>query len=285
MKILVTGASGYVAKFVIAVLQQDHDLVLTSRRHPSEGQYATETDAPFIPGDLTSQEDCRRVVDGVEMIAHIGANPEASPDTFRTNTLSTYYLMEAAHEAGVRRVVMASSNCALGHCYRVTDRPFEAEYFPFDEAHPSYIEDNYGLSKVANELTLEMHTRAYGIDTVALRLNWCWGPAEYAWRASGSFDPAKHVAGFWAWVDMRDVAQAFRRALEPPQAQAPAFGAYYISAADTMAGETSVELVERFYPQYRHLADRLEGHESFFSWQAAHRAFAYTPQHTWRHQT
>ena len=282
MRILVTGASGYVAKYVIEDLQNDHELVLTSRRHTSEGQYGTRTTAPFIRGDLTNLEHCRRVVAGVELIAHIGANPEASPDTFRTNTLSTYYLMEAAREASVRRVVMASSNCALGHCYRVTGRPFEAEYFPFDEAHPSRIEDNYGLSKLANELTLEAYTRAYGIETVAMRLNWCWGEVEYERRRSKPFDPAKHVAGFWAWVDMRDVAQAFRLALEAPPAQGPAFAAYYISAADTMADETSAELVERFYGQYRHLAGRLQGHETFFSWQAAHRAFGYMPQYTWR---
>ena len=282
MKILITGASGYVAKYVIESLQNDHELVLTSRRHPAEGQYGTQTDARFIRGDITDPEHCRRIVEGVDMIAHIGANAEASPDTFRTNTLSTYYLLEAAREAGVRRVVMASSNCALGHCYRESGHPFEAEYFPFDEQHPSVIEDNYGLSKLTNEKTLEAYTRAYGIETVAMRLNWCWGPAEYDWRTSQQFDPAKHTEGFWAWVDMRDVAQAFRLALEAPPAAQPAFASYFISAADTMADEPSSELVERFYPQYRHLAGTLNGHESFFSWQAAHRDFGYTPQYGWR---
>jgi nucleoside-diphosphate-sugar epimerase len=282
MQILVTGASGYVAKFVIEDLERDHDLVLFSRRHPREGQYGTQTQAPFIRGDLTVLEDCRRAVDGVDAIAHIGAVPEASPETFVSNTVGTYYLMEAAREAGVRRVVMASSNCVLGHCYHVTGRPFEVEYLPFDEAHPSSIEDTYGLSKLTNELTLATYTRAYGIECVALRLNWCWGPAEYRWRASGQFNPARHVAGFWAYVDMRDVAQAFRLALHASPSDPPAFGAYYISAADTMADQPSAELVARFYPQYRHLADKLEGHTTFFSWQAAQRAFGYTPQYSWR---
>lgn len=282
MKILITGASGYVAKYVIESLEADHELVLTSRRHPAEGQYQTHTNAAFVRGDITEQEHCRRVVEGVEMIAHIGASAEASPDTFRTNTLSTYYLMEAAREAGVRRVVMASSNCALGHCYRTSGHPFEADYFPFDERHPSVIEDNYGLSKITNERTLEAYTRAHGIETVAMRLNWCWGPAEYRWRRERPFDPEQHREGFWAWVDMRDVAQAFRLALQAPAASQPRFAPYFISAADTMADEPSAELVHRFYPQYSRLADTLQGHESFFSWRAAHDELGYTPQHGWR---
>jgi nucleoside-diphosphate-sugar epimerase len=282
LKILVTGASGYVAKFVLEDLAKSHDLVLFSRRHPSEGRYSTQTQAPFIRGDLTRLEECRRAVAGVDAIAHVGGMNEPSEDTFRTNALGTYYLLEAAREAGVRRVVLASSNCALGHCFRVSGRPFEAKYFPFDEAHPSTVEDNYGLSKLVNEQTLETYSRAYGFQCVALRLNWCWGPAEIQWRMTQPFNPANHVAEFWAYVDMRDVALAFRLALEAAPSTLPPFGAYFISAPDTMADELSAELVARFYPQYTSLAEGLKGHETFFSWQAAQRALGYTPQYSWR---
>jgi nucleoside-diphosphate-sugar epimerase len=282
MKILVTGASGYVAKFVIEELAKSHDLVLFSRRHPAEGPHATVTDAPFVRGDLTRLDDCRRAVSGVEVIAHIGAINEPTDDTFRVNTLGTYYLMEAAREARIRRVVLASSSCALGHCFPASGRPFPVKYLPFDEAHPSFIEDNYGLSKLANELTLETYTRAYGIECIALRLNWCWGPAEIAWRRSPSFQLADHVAGFWAYVDMRDVAQAFKLALELQSSRMTGFDSYFISAANTMADESSLELVERFYPQYRHLADRLQMQETFFSWQKAHQVLGYEPHHSWR---
>jgi UDP-glucose 4-epimerase len=282
VKILVTGASGYVAKFLIEHLAKSHDLVLFSRRHPSEGRYSTRAEAPFVRGDLTRLEDCRRAVAGVDAIAHVGGMNEPSEDTFRVNALGTYYLLEAAREASVRRIVLASSNCALGHCFRVSGRRFEARYFPFDEAHPSYVEDNYGLSKLVNEVTLEAYSRAYGIQCTALRLNWCWGPAEIQWRVSQRFDPAKHAAEFWAYVDMRDVATAFRLALEAVPSALPSFGAYFISSADTMADEPSAELVARFYPQYRHLAEGLEGYETFFSWQAARRAFGFEPQYSWR---
>ena len=41
--------------------------------------------------------------------------------------LGTYYLMQAAVEAGVKTVVMAGSNCALGHGFRISDSPFPIE--------------------------------------------------------------------------------------------------------------------------------------------------------------
>jgi nucleoside-diphosphate-sugar epimerase len=283
MRVLVTGASGYVPKHVIEDLATDHELVLLSRRHPAESPHATRTAAPFIRGDMTVLDDCRRAVEGVDAIAHIGANNWISPDTFRNNTLGTYYLLEAAREAGVRRIVFASSNCVLGHCARISG-PFLPDYLPIDEAHPSRVEDNYGLSKLVNEQTLDAYAHAYGMESIALRLAWCWGPAEYARRFERPFDAGQHTGGFWAYIDMRDVAQAFRQALHATLAVQPSGRAYYISAADTMADEPSAALIARFYPQLQQQAATLNGHQSLFSWQAAHAAFGYTPRYSWRDQ-
>ncbi|MCI0622173.1 MAG: NAD(P)-dependent oxidoreductase [Acidobacteria bacterium] len=281
MKTLITGANGYVSKHVIEALARDHDLVLTSRRDLFEGPHRAQTAAPFVRADLTDLEQCRRVVEGIDLIVHIGAINEPTPDTFRVNTITTYNLMEAAREVGVRRVVMASSNCALGHCFPVSGQPFPVSYLPFDEAHPSCLEDNYGLSKLVNEMTLQLYSRSYGFDCVALRLNWCWGPKELEWRRSSAYRASDHAAGFWGYVDMRDVAEAFRLSVEKPVSVSPVFETYIITARDTMADESSTDLLERFYPHLKHLGIRLKGHDSFFNWQKFHRDFGFEPRYSW----
>ena len=177
MKVLITGASGRLAGFVIRELAKQHELVLTSRRKPA----AEFSSFPWIQGDLNCFEDCQRAVQGVEAIQHLGAQPWPvdHPDsraraeeqgipfdaTFKTNMLGTYYLMQAAVEAGVRIVVMAGSNCALGHGFRISDTPFPIQTLPVDETHPCYPEDSYSYSKRAGEDLLASYTRAYGIRT------------------------------------------------------------------------------------------------------------------------
>ncbi len=282
MRVLITGAAGYVARFVASDLEHDHDIVLCSRRNPAEVEHGPRTTAPYVRADLTNLEDCRRVVEGIDMIVHIGANNWVASDTFYNNSMSTYNLLEAMREVGIKRMIFASSNCALGHCSRPSGKPFPVRYFPIDEQHPADIEDNYGLSKVVNEETLSAYAKAYGIESVSMRLAWCNGPDEYAMREQRGYDAANGVGGFWAYVDMRDVAQAFRLALKAPVAAVAACRAYYINAADTLAAESSAELIERFYPQYHEFAEKLSGHASFFSWEAAHRDLGYTPQYSWR---
>jgi nucleoside-diphosphate-sugar epimerase len=281
MKVLVTGANGYVARWIIPELQREHEVVAFARQAPG-GADSALPGVSFVAGDLAVLDDCRRAAEGMEAIVHLGGRPIPKPDTFEVNVLGTYHVLEAAREMGVRRVVLASSMCALGNCFRSTGRAFEIEYLPFDEAHPSHIEETYGLSKLVGEQTLQAYTRACDLEGVALRLAWCWGPKEVEWRRSETLNHDQFKSGFWGYVDTRDAAQAFRQAVETETGKLPRFGVYYISAADTFAGEPSAELVRRYYPQQARLADSLAGNQAFFNYQAAHRALGYAPQHSWR---
>src|SRR5437016_4432678 len=290
MKVLVTGASGQLGPFVIRALQEQHDLILMSR-HPPDAAFVA---FPWIQGDLTVYDDCRRAVQGVDAIQHLAAQPwpvdhpalraraaaQGLPfdATFQSNMVGLYYLLHAAVEAGVQCVVMAGSNCALGHGYRISQTPFPLQALPIDERHPSYPEDSYSYSKLAGELLLASYTRAYGIRTYVTRPAAIYAPA----RPQQLAHPAAPATGWdpslWAWVGSEDVASAHRLLMEPAETLPP-HDVYYLTADDTTALEPSAALIARFQPALLPFAEGLRGHHAFFSTRKLRQAIG------WRHQT
>ncbi|MEA3345881.1 MAG: NAD(P)-dependent oxidoreductase [Chloroflexota bacterium] len=296
MKVLITGGSGRLAKYVVRELEEDYELVLFSRSRPPEDR----AHLPWIQGNLNRFQDCQRAVEGVEAIQHLGAVPypvdhpqiraraeregrEIPPFdmTMRTNIMGTYYLMQAAVQARVKLVVMAGSNCALGHGYRISDKPFPIHYLPIDEEHPSDVEDSYSYSKLVGEELLASFTRAYDIRTYVTRpAGIC--PPERRRAMAENVQPATGWSDWlWGWVASEDVAWAHRELMEKANGLPP-HDVYFINGADTTALEESRELVARFRPDLLPLAEGLKGHQSFISTEKARQAFGYQPQYTWR---
>jgi UDP-glucose 4-epimerase len=295
MKVLVTGASGRLAGYVIRELKDQHEIILTSRRKPAE-EFSC---FPWINGDLANFQDCQRMVNGVEAIQHLGAQPwpvdhpqsRARAEemgipfdaTFKTNMLGTYYLMQAAVEAGVRTVVMAGSNCALGHGYRISDTPFPIQSLPIDETHPCYPEDSYSYSKRAGEDLLASYTRAYGIRTYVTRPAGIT-PEERRRRTAENAKPASGwTEWMWCWVGSEDVASAHRLLMEAAD-ELPPHDVYFLNSNDTTALEPSRELVERFRPGLMSLFLKgyMKGHQSFLSNNKLKRAVGWEHKTSWR---
>jgi len=295
MKVLITGASGRLAGYVIRELADQHELVLTSRRKPDE----EFSDLPWVQGDLTNFEVCQRMMDGVEAIQHLGAQPwpvdhpssrEKAEEqgipfdaTFKTNMLGTYYLMQAAVQAKVKTVVMAGSNCALGHGYRISDDSFPIQSLPIDETHTCYPEDSYSYSKRAGEDLLASYSRGYGIRTYVTRPAGITPPE----RRQAMADNASPVGGWsdwlWCWVGSEDVASAHHLLMEAAE-ELPPHDVYFLNGNDTTALEPSQELVERFRPDLMplFLEGYMRGHQSFLSNKKLKRAVGWKHKTSWR---
>jgi len=284
------------AKYVVRELEQDYELVLFSRSRPPDDR----AHLPWLQGDLNTFQDCQRALEGVQAIQHLGAVPypvdhpqvraqargmgrqiPAFDMTMRTNVMGTYYLMQAAVQAHVKVVVMAGSNCALGHGYRVSEEPFPIHYLPIDEEHPSDVEDSYSYSKLVGEELLASFTRAYSIRTYVTRPAGICPPERRKTMAENAQPATGWTDWLWGWVASEDVAWAHRTLMEKA-GQLPPHSAYFINGADTTALEQSRELVERFRPDLLPLAQELEGHQAFISTQKAHHAFGYEARYTWR---
>jgi len=284
MKVLVTGGSGRLAGYVAGEFA-DHEVVLTDVRPPPDDR----AHLPFVSADLTDFAHCRRVIATTEpeAIVALGAIPYATDKagrdssgppfdtTMRVNVLGLYYLLTAAAEAGVRKLVQTSSVVTMKGgttTYR---------YLPIDDDHPGCITESYIFSKMAGEMMLEWFWRAHGIHSVACRPAWIWTPEQLQAHAANIVPTTEWDSALWHYVDIRDVARAHRLLFDALDRLPPA-ACYYAGAADHRAPEESRELVERLRPELlSQIPVDLSGRQAFVSCAKAHAAFGYEARHSW----
>ena len=291
MKVLVTGASGRLGDFVFhELLRRGHEPVLFSRSRPTT-DYG---DLEWIQGDLGNYDDCLKAVQDVEAVQHLGARPNPTDHpalrqqssqsfdaTFKTNMLGTYYLMQAVVEAKVGTVVMAGSNCALGHGFRISDSPFPLRYLPIDESHPTFVEDTYSYSKLAGEELLASYTRAFGVRTYVTRICGIFPPERRA-ELARTVKPVNSWQDYlWCYVASEDVATAHCQLMEASQ-ELPPHDVYFLNADDTTALEVSRDLVETFRPDLLPVTGRLDNHQSLISAAKLKAAVGWYTSPSWR---
>jgi thioester reductase-like protein len=126
--------------------------------------------------DILDYDAVREQVEGYDAIVHLAAiaSPRSHPASqmFNINVSGTYNVYEAAAQAGIKRVVQASSINALGCFWGCDDRQFE--YFPIDEDHPNYTTDGYSFSKEVVEDIAAYYWRRDGISGASFRFPAVW---------------------------------------------------------------------------------------------------------------
>lgn len=304
MRLLVTGASGHLAPYVISELAGGHELVLFSRSRPRDEVVRDHT---WLRGDLQSFEDVRRAMEGVEVVQHLGAQswPSDHPGarkwagmkgvagkvvpfdaTMKSNVLGTYYVLQAAVREGVRAVVVAGSNCATGAFFRISHKPWPVHYLPVDEGHPSDVEDTYSFTKLAIEELAASYTRAFGLPTYVTRLAWICEPDIRVKLHKRVRRAREWVTGMWTWVSSEDAARAHRMIMDAALADGsslPRHDVFFVTSHETFALEPSMELVERFRPDLLPLIrSRMEGHQAFMSAAKLRQAVGWQHELSWR---
>lgn len=165
MKLLVTGANGYLGKALCPLLIEQGHALTTLTRHPfpqmgADNQVIDWSDINALKHSLIGQE----VVIHLAALAHQAGKTEA--DYWTVNVTQTASLAQAAVEAGVKRLIFISSIKVNGE--ETQGQPFRAEAPP----HP---EDAYGRSKWAAEQVLRKTCTGTSTDWVILRPPLIWG--------------------------------------------------------------------------------------------------------------
>jgi nucleoside-diphosphate-sugar epimerase len=274
LKVVVTGGSGRIGRYVIRELLGKHEVTDFDMKKPEKG-------IEFVVGDITRLEDCMKAFKGADVVVHLAAIPDPLKDpperVFRMNVMGTFCVLEAAANCGVKKVVATSSDSALGFIF--SKRPLVPEYFPMDENHPLRPQDPYGLSKLIDEEICRSYSAAYGIETICLRPCWVWFPENAGYYLDFVEKPDDFVKNLWLYVDARDVAQAFRLALEK---ESLLHDVFFVTAEDNTSRIDTLKLIEKYYPQVPKISERLKGRSSLIDCSKARRILGYKPLHSWK---
>jgi uronate dehydrogenase len=190
--ILITGAAGGVASMIRPLLRADYRLRLSDRAAVPDVADGDEV----TPADLSDMASLRRAVAGVDGIVHFGGRSmEASWEVIHeANIVGCYNLFEAARLEGVRRIVFASSNHAVGFYGR--DELISADVIVRPDSR-------YGVSKVFGEALGSLYAYKYGAEVLSIRIgNVGERPAD--------------VRRLSIWISPRDLCQLIRIGLETP---------------------------------------------------------------------
>ena len=221
MKVLVTGATGFVGSHVVRrLLDDDHELRLLARTPAKVGPLMAKmgVDADrleVVDGDITDADSVRRAVAGCDAVVHAAAvvatDPTMEAEMEATNLRGATNVVDSALEHGCDPVVHVSSVAALF--------PFQTD--PVTADHPVNGDGTYGETKAACEHMVRRHQDA-GAPVVTLYPSGIIGPDDWTesinlssvilWLEKG-FPTAKNISG--SYVDVRDLAEIVAASMAP----------------------------------------------------------------------
>ncbi len=179
MRIALTGATGFIGRYIAAHLAaEDHRLLCWYRRDSDRSGFEMLAESlQWVEGDLSDQVSCRELVHGCDAVVHAalyhpggGFRGGGDPIEFiETNVVGTVRLIEAARKSGVGRFVFLST-CAVYEKI-LEDRPL-------DETHPLWPASHYGAHKAAIEKFVHSYGQGEGYPICALRPTGVYGVAH-----------------------------------------------------------------------------------------------------------
>jgi NAD dependent epimerase/dehydratase len=230
MKILVTGAGGFIGSHLVeSLLKTDHSVRAFvhyngagSWRFLEHFSRRTPPNLEVVLGDVGDARNVSVAVQGCDIVLHLAAligipYSYVAPESYvRTNVIGTLNILEACRHHTVRRVVVTSTSEVYG----------TAQFTPITEEHPLQGQSPYSATKIGADKLAESYYRSFDVPVVTLRPFNTFGPRQSS-RAViptilsqalsgaeeirlGSLDPKRDL------TFVEDTARAFILAAEAP---------------------------------------------------------------------
>jgi UDP-glucose 4-epimerase len=168
VRVLVSGATGFLGRHLVARLTERHEVLAIARRPAPAGLGKV---AEWVLMDLSRPIDPARLPERVDAVVHLAQSeryrefPDGAEDLFAVNVASTFGLLDYARRAGASRFVHASSGSVYG-----------ASHEPLTEGSPLAPAGFYAASKAAAERLVESYAGL--LHTVVLRPFFVYGPGQ-----------------------------------------------------------------------------------------------------------
>ena len=224
LKVHVTGVYGLIGNLVYGYLSAQnnlYDVYGSGRRDTSSdraeaGSLLHLPDTHFRLADLSDAEAISQAVEGMDAVLHIGAVPDPGApfkDILHSNVVGTYNVLEACRQAGIKRLIYASSIMASMGYFNYQEPYLAIREQRFDDVPDSIPmvqhtdlprpTEPYSASKIWGEGLCRAYSDAYGISTVCLRI--------------GAVNKENRSLMPWAdslWCSHRDVTNIIELALK-----------------------------------------------------------------------
>ena len=174
MRLLVTGGAGFIGRALSNRLAREGHEVWVIDDLSAGDESALDEAVLFTRGDVTDVPKLWTLLQGVACVFHLAARVSVPQSVLypreynSVNVGGTVSVMEAMRDAGVRRVVMASSGAVYG----------EQVVQPVSEDVAPNPDSPYAVSKLAAEHYVHTIGALWGIETVCLRIFNAYGPGQ-----------------------------------------------------------------------------------------------------------
>jgi NAD+ dependent glucose-6-phosphate dehydrogenase len=207
-RVLITGAAGDIGSSLAERLKDTYDLRLHYHNRMPPQPPVTD----IRRADIANYDEIAPAMEGIDAVIHLAAARSGREgwETVRDrNIIGAYNVFEAARQAGVKKIVFASTNHVMG----MYDRDQQWPIYAHQPVRPDSL---YGVSKAFGEALARHYVDQYGLSIICLRIGWF-------------LERPRDEIGLWMWLSPRDCAQLVTRAIESPLP----FGIFYATSGNS----------------------------------------------------